>query len=188
MDQPNTNDPHVESTVPTGTAEGTKGDIDATTTTERPQRQPGTETDDGDGGDDGALSDRDFVMAQALGAGHSQTSAAELVGLSAKTLKRRLDDPAFAAAVASARRSFLDQILGKLSQAGVEATDTLVELLNSGRPADRLRAAEAVLSHAARYSRQLAEQDIATRLDRLEAVLLEKDQPAAGRRTSESQS
>jgi hypothetical protein len=48
-----------------------------------------------------------------------------------------------------------------------------------------LRAAEAVLSHAARYSRQLAEQDIATRLDRLEAVLLEQDQPAAGRRTSE---
>ena len=158
-------------------------DIDATTTTERPQRQPGTETGDGDGDD--ALSDRDFVMAQALGAGHSQTSAAELVGLSAKTLKRRLDDPAFAAAVASARRSFLDQILGKLSQAGVEATDTLVELLNSGRPADRLRAAVAVLSHAARYSRQLAEQDIATRLDRLEALLLEQDQPAAGRRTSE---
>ena len=167
MDQTNTNDPHVESTVPPGAPEGTKGDIDATTTTEQPQRRPGT---------------------RALGAGHSQTSAAELVGLSAKTVKRRLDDPAFAAAVVSARRSFLDQILGKLSQAGVEATDTLVELLNSGRPADRLRAAEAVLSHAARYSRQLAEQDIATRLDRLEAVLLEKDQPAAGRRTSEAQS
>ena len=184
MDQTNTNAPHVESTVPPGAPEGTKGDIDATTTTEQPQRRPGTETDD----DDGALSDRDVVMAQALGAGHSQTSAAELVGLSAKTVKRRLDDPAFAAAVVSARRSFLDQILGKLSQAGVEATDTLVELLNSGRPADRLRAAEAVLSHAARYSRQLAEQDIATRLDRLEAVLLEKDKPAAGRRTSEGES
>ena len=183
MDQTNTNDPYVESTVPPGAREGTKGDIDATTTTEQPQRRPVTETDDGD---DGALSDRDFVMAQALGAGHSQTSAAELVGL--KTLKRRLDDPAFAAAVASARRSFFDQILGRLSQAGVEATDTLVELLNSDRPADRLRAAEAVLSHAARYSRQLAEQDIATRLDRLEAVLLEKDQPAAGRGTPEGRS
>jgi hypothetical protein len=72
-----------------------------------------------------------------------------------------------------------------LSQAGIVAIDTLVELLNSGRPADRLLAAEAVLSHAARYSRQLAEQDIATRLDRLEALLLEQDQPAAGRRTSE---
>jgi hypothetical protein len=59
--------------------------------------------------------------------------------VSAKTVQRRLADPGFAAAVGRARQSYMDQTLGRLSQASIEATETLVEVMRSGRAADRVR-------------------------------------------------
>lgn len=134
------------------------------------------------------LGERDRLIATALGRGLTHDKAGEVAGVSAKTVQRKLADPVFLSAVATERRRAFEQIYGALSRATGEATRTLVEVMRSERPTDRLRAAEAVLNIASRYHRQIVEHDLADRVERLEAVQAATEQPDAHRLTARSPS
>jgi len=78
----------------------------------------------------------------------THADAAVKAGISEATLQRWLRRPAFQAAYRSARRAVLDAALGQLQALAGEAVATLRECLSAQRPADRIKAAVAVLAHA----------------------------------------
>lgn len=83
-----------------------------------------------------------------LAAGKSITAAAEAAGIHRSTIHHWLAaDPAFAAAVESARSEYLETLRDKLRDQAALALDTLTELLTrpDTPPSVRLRAALAVL-------------------------------------------
>lgn len=105
------------------------------------------------------------VILNALGAGLTHTEAAALAGLTPKSVQRRLADPEFAAAVARLRAARVDEIAGQLTGMGSRAVSVLSELLESDKPALRLRAVELTLSWLSRLRREV---DFDVRLSRLE--------------------
>jgi hypothetical protein len=163
--------------------------IDNTSNDPEPASQPPSPTEHGDSPDSDhhhqtCLTERDLVLAQAIGHGQTHAQAAALAGLSTKTIQRRLADPAFAAEVQRQRRHHYDQIAGTLAQAATQATQTLVEVMGAENPlAHRLRAAEAILGHNTRYHRQVVDHDRDLRIEQLEAILLTEAQPS-GNQTS----
>jgi len=78
--------------------------------------------------------------------------AARAVPTSAKTLLRWLKEPEFDAAYREARRLAYGQSIARLQQAASAATSTLLKIMvdTSSPPSCRLRAADSVLSHAAK--------------------------------------
>jgi hypothetical protein len=107
-----------------------------------------------------------------LAAGASLSEAAHAAGLSERTARRRVSEPAFQARLADARDEVVGQTLATLVIDTTLAAQTLVELMSKTAPAPlRLRAALGLLDQAARY------RDRADLEDRLAAVeaLLEQD-------------
>jgi hypothetical protein len=102
-----------------------------------------------------------LVVALAGGAGAAQAAAQAEV--SARTVRRRLQDPAFRARVDEARAELVRQAVGKLAEAGALAGETLAELVKDAPPAVRLGAARGILEFMFRghesetMARQLAE-------------------------------
>ncbi len=80
-----------------------------------------------------------------LAAGATQTDAAATVGVSAKTVSRRLRDPQFANRVQETRAHLFEQSLGRLADGATEAVDTLRGLLASDEDRVRLSAAAKIL-------------------------------------------
>ena len=117
------------------------------------------------------LSTKDMVLVEALGRGQSRHAAAELAGVSTRTVRRRWADPAFRAAVGEVRRAVVEEISGLLNQTSREAVRTLLRVMKSARPPDQVRAAEAVLSHSLRFHRQIHDDEVASLLDHPDAVL-----------------
>jgi hypothetical protein len=117
------------------------------------------------------LSTKDMVLVEALGRGQSRHAAAELAGVSTRTVRRRWADPAFTAAVGEVRRAVVEEISGLLNQTSREAVRTLLRVMKSARPPDQVRAAEAVLSHSLRFHRQIHDDEVASLLDHPDAVL-----------------
>jgi len=62
-------------------------------------------------------------------------------------------DPNFLNAYWSARRAVMDGVIGRLQQAGAAAVDALERNLTCEKPGDELRAAAAILVHAATGAR-----------------------------------
>jgi phage terminase small subunit len=75
-------------------------------------------------------------------------SAAERAGISEVTLWRWLKQPEFKAAYREARRQVVEKAVAQLQQSSWAASTTLLKLLASNSDSVRLRAAEAILSHA----------------------------------------
>ena len=108
--------------------------------------------------------------------------AAEKAQVAEQTLRRWLaTDRAFLAAYRAARRAVMDGVVGRLQQAGAAAVDALERNLTCGKPADEVRAAVAVLAHAARG---LEVADLLERVEELERLLDQGESdavpPAAG--------
>ena len=101
--------------------------------------------------------------------------AAEACGVSETTLGRWLQDPAFSARYADARRAVLQSAVSDLQVAAREAVGTLRRLMGCGTPAVECRAAVAVLETALRVGELY---DIDRRLDALEAALARTLPPA----------
>jgi hypothetical protein len=76
-------------------------------------------------------------------------SAARTAGISSRTLRNWLADPGFAAEYRRARAAVRDETICWLVRAGTQAVATLVAGLAAARVADRLRAADLILSHGA---------------------------------------
>jgi len=78
--------------------------------------------------------------------------AARAVGVDPKTLLRWMKEPEFDAAYREARRLAYGQSIARLQQAASAASSTLLKIMidPNSPPSCRLRAADSVLSHAAK--------------------------------------
>jgi len=123
------------------------------------------------------LSERDRIIAIALGRGFSHEKAGELAGVSSKTVQRRMADPTFLVAVSEERRRAFELISGQLTHWAIQAVKTLVGVMQSDNPSDQRRAAEAILNIGGRYHRQLQDHELAARLEKLETFLAAAEQP-----------
>jgi hypothetical protein len=93
----------------------------------------------------GSRKNADDGLVAALAAGASAAAAAEKAGVSERTVRRRLEDPAFRARVDEARADLVRLAVGRLADVGALAGDTLAELVKAGPPAVRLGAARSIL-------------------------------------------
>jgi hypothetical protein len=100
--------------------------------------------------------------------------AARAVGISTRTLLRWMKMPEFDAACRAARRAAFGQCIGRLQQGASAAATTLLKaMIDATTPASvRVRAAEAVLNHAAKA---IQLEDIEERLAELERVAQDSD-------------
>ncbi len=125
---------------------------------------------DGAGDADGTEADRrraagDEVLLDALATGLSYLEAGELAGLSARTVRRRLTAPDFAAELARRRAMRVSDVTGRLVAASERAVQVLLELLESQVAGERLRSAELILNMGRRFR---SDTDIDVRLSTLE--------------------
>jgi transposase-like protein len=93
--------------------------------------------------------------------------AARATGIAPNTLLRWMKEPEFDAALRKARRLSYSQSIGRLQQASSVAATTLLKLMvdPDSPPSCRLRAADSVLSHAAKA---IEIEDIEARVSELE--------------------
>ena len=120
------------------------------------------------------MSDQDELIADLLGLGWTHQRVADTVSVSAKTVQRRLGDPAFSRVVSQRRRERFSQLSSQLLTAGDGAMDVLTEALHAEDPKVSLHAAGLILSHGHRYVRALDEHETDTRLDAIERRLEEE--------------
>ena len=97
----------------------------------------------------------------------SVDEAARAIGIGPRTLLRWLQVPEFSANYRKARRDAYSQAVARLQQASGAAVSTLLKVMvDAGTPASsRVRAAESVLSHAAKA---IEIEDIEARVAELE--------------------
>lgn len=116
---------------------------------------------------DGLRRDKNAVLL-ALAQGHSTDAAGRAGGVSGRTVRRWLaDDADFRAKVGALRRELLDQTVGGLADAAVEAVATLRAMLEADSEAVRVRAARAILTAVITVRESV---DIEERLAALEAA------------------
>ena len=97
----------------------------------------------------------DEILLAALAAGRSYAAAGELAGVSARTVRRRMADAAFAAEEDSRCNERVLEITGGVLGMCDEALEVVRQCLRAERPADRLRAAQLTLSMALRFRGEL---------------------------------
>jgi len=117
------------------------------------------------------LSDQDDLIADLLGQGWTHQRVADAVGVSSKTVQRRMSDPAFSKVVSERRRERFGQLSGQLLTAGDSVMDVLTGALQSEDPKVSLQAAGLILSHGHRYNRVLDEHETEQRLKNIEQRL-----------------
>jgi hypothetical protein len=111
----------------------------------------------------GSRHDRDEALVTALAAGASMAAAARHAHINERTLRRRLENPAFRARVDEARAALVCQAVGRLADVGTLAADKLHALLGAKSETVQLGAARSVLEYMLRgcetevLARQLAE-------------------------------
>jgi hypothetical protein len=110
-------------------------------------------------------------LALILAAGATVTAAAEELGISRKTVQRKLAKPAFRRRVAELRAQLFGAALGRIADSLTRATDSLAALLDSNHPAVRLRAATLILSLGMKMRDSV---DVSDRVAELEAELARK--------------
>ncbi len=86
------------------------------------------------------------LLAIQVAGGQSIKLAAGAAGCSVSQAYHLSSDPTFSQRVAEIRTQSTSQAVGKLSNAASLAVDTLVKLLDSEEPKDRLNAAKAILA------------------------------------------
>lgn len=116
------------------------------------------------------LSDEDLALVALLAQGLTHERAGAALGVSSKTIQRRRRVPAFAAAVADARRARVNELTGALVTASSRAVEVLTETLDGDDPRSAVAAARVILDHGYRFQRLQAEEAIEERLGQLEAL------------------
>lgn len=125
------------------------------------------------GGEDEDRSPEDELMITCLAEGWTHRQAANHVGVSTKTVQRRMADPDLAAAVAGRRRERVGQLSGQLISATDAAVAVLVNTLDHGDPKVSMRAATSILDYANRFHSAEEDRELARRQDELEQHLQE---------------
>lgn len=120
--------------------------------------------------DESPLSDGDLALVGLLAQGLTHERAGAALGVSSKTVQRRCRVPAFATAVADARRARVNELTGALVTASSRAVEVLTKTLDGDDPRSAVTAARVILDHGFRFQRSQAEDAIEERLDQLEAL------------------
>jgi hypothetical protein len=111
----------------------------------------------------------DDALLLALACGATIENAARKAGVSERTVRRRLADPAFKRRLDGIRGDMVQRSMGMLTAAAMEAVKTLVALQDRDQPAAaRLGAARAILEYGAKLRE---EADLTKRVEALEAEL-----------------
>jgi len=111
---------------------------------------------------------QDEVLVEALAEGLNYAAAGELAHVSARTVRRRMADCGFATAVSQRRSQRAGEVTGVLVGLARHAVATLEDCLDAERPADRIRAAQVVLSELHRFRDQF---DLEERLRQVEEAV-----------------
>jgi hypothetical protein len=109
----------------------------------------------------------DETLVESLARGATQVSAAADAGVSDRTVRRRLEDPEFVAQVRAVRRELVDQATDEATALLSEAIESIADVMRTGDPATRLRAATAMIGIVDRLHYQ---QDFDERLAAQEAT------------------
>src|SRR5579871_6747622 len=110
---------------------------------------------------------KDAALVSALAAGASQAEAAQLSGLSERTVSRRVADPEFRRRVEAARDGLVKRTIARLSATGILAAQGLHDLLKSPSDAIKLGACRATLDFLFKGHEQLALIDRVAALEEL---------------------
>jgi predicted ArsR family transcriptional regulator len=118
------------------------------------------------------LSVKDDLLLQAILRGNSQIEAAAASGLSERTVRRHLADPAFKAALRAARDESVRRTSDALADGAARAVATLSALMDDATapPAVRRTAARDLIQLSHRMRDQV---DVIERLEELETALKE---------------
>jgi hypothetical protein len=104
--------------------------------------------------------------------GAKLVDAAKAAGVSERTARRRLGDPAFRARLDTGRRELVGLVVARLGSLADKAADTLSELLEDPTPApQRLGAAREALRHLSTFAELADSHELAERLSALERRL-----------------
>lgn len=109
--------------------------------------------------------------ALALASGATTDEAGQTAGVTGRTVRRWREEPAFRAEVAQLRREMLDDVLGQLGGAAVEAVKALRAALADKSPGVRVRAAGLILTSLLTVREAV---DVEERLAALEAAAAEQ--------------
>lgn len=93
----------------------------------------------------------DDLLAAALAAGATIQEAAELAGVSSRTVDRRLANPEFRARVEEIKGGLVGNITDRLTGQALGAVEVLVELFDNSIPRIRLQSAKAILDATLKY-------------------------------------
>lgn len=107
----------------------------------------------------------------------SLAEAAKQAGISEVTLWRRMQEPDVQAAYRAARRQLVEHSLAQVQSATSEAVETLRRNLTSASDAVQVRAAVAILDHAARGVELM---DLEERIARIEEALAQRENARPG--------
>lgn len=105
--------------------------------------------------------------ALALAHGATTDEAGQTAGVTGRTVRRWREEPAFRAEVTQLRREMLDDVLGQLGGAAVEAVKTLRAALDEQSAGVRVRAASVLLASLLTVREAV---DVEERLAALEAA------------------
>src|SRR5664280_1215635 len=117
--------------------------------------------------------EQDELMIACLAQGWTHQKVADQLGVSTKTVQRRMSEPSFAAVVSRRRRERVEQLSGQLITASDGAIGVLQDLLASDDPKIQLRAASVTLGQAGRFHQGDRERELARRQDEMEQRLQE---------------
>jgi molybdenum-dependent DNA-binding transcriptional regulator ModE len=112
-------------------------------------------------------------LALALAAGRTVKKAAAAVGLSERSVYRRLADPVFRRQVADLRRQFVARAVGRMCRGTTKAATRLLKLVDNADAKVALGAAKAVLELAVRLRDS---EELEARVAELEAKFAREDQ------------
>jgi hypothetical protein len=110
----------------------------------------------------------DFILVRALASGASIVKAAQMAGVSERTVHRKLNEPSFRQCLADVRWQIFDGSIGQLVAASREACDNLRELLKSPSDHVRLNACRLILTHVVKLKSEMENE---RRLSDIEAEL-----------------
>ena len=111
---------------------------------------------------------QDDLLQDALASGRSYSEAGQLVGLSGRSVRRRMTDLNFRSVVLSRMAERNTQLSGLMSEESIGAVERLVQLTQHIDPHIRLRAIQILLSNAIRTRREV---ELNERITLLEARL-----------------
>lgn len=99
-----------------------------------------------------ALDPQDRLLVAALASGVGQDSAGAIVGVSGRTVRRRLaSNPALREAVREERDALAGQVAGLLVAQAIEAVHRLMQIVNEGNDRNAVQASRVVVAEARQH-------------------------------------